>query len=233
MFKILEEDWQAYASDLEGQRQTCLTAIIFIAGFFAALRGEEIVQVDLGAMRQNWEEAVEFPRAPHVPLMLAGRFKHEMGEKLFCQPLAIKSKSGLDIKGWFFRTIWVMEKSGVTNGPLFRVAALRGDKFKRASMGDLEPLFHKILNRVKGRYPRVIPEEVNVESEYSVFRSLRRGATAEAQNAEIPPHIIEANNGWRKHMRSRGLTPGMSMLEQYTDAKASVPSLIRFSSSLG
>jgi hypothetical protein len=48
----------------------------------------------------------------------------------------------------------------------------------------------------------------------------------------IPKEAIEANNRWRKHMRSRGLTPGMSMMERYLDAKASVPSLIRFSWSM-
>lgn len=100
-------------------------------------------------------------------------------------------------------------------------------------MGDLEPMFHKVLSRVQARYSKVIPEDVDVNSEYSVFRSLRRGATAEAQNVGIPQHVIEANNRWRKHLRSKVLTPGMSMMEQYTDAKASVPSLVRFSSALG
>jgi hypothetical protein len=74
--------------------------------------------------------------------------------------------------------------------------------------------------------------KVNVAEEYSASRSMRRGATSEAQNAEIPIEVIEANNRWRKHMRSRGLTPGMSMMERYSDAKASVPSLIRFWRSL-
>mmetsp|Transcript_29975 Transcript_29975/g.45445 ORF Transcript_29975/g.45445 Transcript_29975/m.45445 type:complete len:281 (+) Transcript_29975:269-1111(+) len=40
-FEILEEDWRAYGSDLEGQMQTCLTAMIIIMGFFAALRGKK------------------------------------------------------------------------------------------------------------------------------------------------------------------------------------------------
>ena len=90
VFVLLEEDWSAHGSDLEGQLQTCLTAIIFIAGFFAALRGEEIVRVDLGAMHKHWDEAVNFRNAPHVALMLSGRFKRETGEKLFCQPLQLQ-----------------------------------------------------------------------------------------------------------------------------------------------
>lgn len=219
--------WRKIGRRLEGQMQTCWTAVILVAGFFAALRGEEITRVDLGAIRLHWDEAINFDRAPHVPLMLSGRFKRETGEKLFCQPLATTSTKGLDVKNWFYRTICVMEKCGITTGPLFRVAGSRGKSWKRASMGDIEPLFHRILCRVQQRFKNVIPEEVNVESEFSIiYRSLRRGATAEAQNVGIPSSIIEANNRWRKHMRSRGMLPGMSMMERYTDAKASVPSLI-------
>jgi hypothetical protein len=64
--------------------------------------------MDLGAIRKHWDEAMEHPNAPHVPLMLAGRFKREIGEKLFCQPLAPESKSGL--------------KMGIVDGPVFRKA---------------------------------------------------------------------------------------------------------------
>lgn len=228
---LLEEDWKAYGQDIEGQKQTCLTAITLIAGFFAGLRGEEIVRTDLGAIRKHWHEAIEYPRASHVPLMLAGRFKKETGEKLFCQPLAAQTKSGVDIKTWFYRTIWVMEAMGVTAGPLFRVSSSKAD-YKRASMGDLEPLFHGILKKIQVRFSKVIPKDVMVEEEYSVYRSLRRGATSEARNVGIPQEVIEANNRWRKHMRSKGMVPGMSMMERYTDAKASVLSLIRFSKNL-
>jgi hypothetical protein len=90
-------------------------------------------------------------------------------------------------------------------------------------------VIHAILERVQKKWASVIPDNVVVKDEYSVYRLLRRGATAEAQNAQIPTSAIEANNRWRKHARSRGITPGMSMMERYTGAKASVPSLIRFS----
>jgi hypothetical protein len=103
---------------------------------------------------------------------------------------------------------------------------------KRASTADLDIRLHSILNRVQKRWPNLIPDDVEVTEQYSVYRSLRRGATAEAQNVRVPQEVIEANNRWRKHARSRGLTPGMSMMERYTDVKASVLSLIRFSGSM-
>ena len=93
-------------------------------------------------------------------------------------------------------------------------------------------LFHGILSRVQKSNPRLIPEAIHIKEEYSVYRSLRRGATAEAQNAGVPKADIEANNWWRKRERARGLTPGMSMMERYSEAKASIPTLVMFAESL-
>jgi hypothetical protein len=40
--------------------------------------------------------------------MLAGWFKREIGEKLFCQLLVLESKSGLKIQLWMFWLIGPM-----------------------------------------------------------------------------------------------------------------------------
>jgi hypothetical protein len=126
----------------------------------------------------------------------------------------------------------VFGKLGIVSGPLFRVnSGKKGSgKFKRASSGDLDPAFHQILGRVQKDHSKLISDRTNIAEEYSVYRSLRRGrATAYVQNVEVPKEVIEANNRWRKHLRAPGLTPGMSMMERYSDAKESVPVLIRFS----
>jgi hypothetical protein len=123
----------------------------------------------------------------------------------------------------------VFARLGVISGPLFRVGGKDQGKFKRASCGNLDPSFHEILKRVRKIHSRLIGEKTNIVEEYSVYRSLRRGATAHAQKVEMPKEVIKAHNRWRKHLRARGLTPGMSMMERYSDAKASVPALIRFS----
>ena len=83
--------------DEGGKLKAALTATMLIAGWFAALRGEEIVRIDVGQMRSHWVESVNHTEEPHVPLMLMGRFKREIGEKDFCQPPAMTSKSGVKI----------------------------------------------------------------------------------------------------------------------------------------
>lgn len=232
--QLLEEDWKLFAAndDKEGQKGTALLAVALIAGFFGALRGEEVVRLDVGAMREHWHESLDYPECPHVPMMLAGRFKQEIGEKLFCQPLAMVSNSGIAIALWFHRTLEILSKFGVISGPVFRVKGKSKGSYKKASTADLDPVFHGLLERVQKRWPSVIAESVKVESEYSMFRSCRRGATSEAQNVNLPQATIEANNRWRKKLRSKGMTPNMSMMERYSDAKASVKHLIKFSQSL-
>ena len=106
-------------------------------------------------------------------------------------------------------------------------------KKTKMSVAEMDIGFHELLRSVQSRCPNLIQDSVNIEEDYSIKRSLQRGATAEAQNAYIPTNVIEANNRWRKVARAKGMTPGMSMMERYTNVKASVPTLILFSFSIG
>ena len=123
-FEILESDWRAAAQtgDKDGLKTASLTAVAVIGSFFAALRGEEVTKIDLGGIRKYWDEAMKLPvESRHVPLMLAGRFKREIGEKVFCQPLAVTTKSGINLVLWFMRAIMILDKLGETWGPFFKV----------------------------------------------------------------------------------------------------------------
>jgi hypothetical protein len=226
---LLENDWELFEGDAHGKLKTALTAVSVIGGFAAVLRGEEIVRMDLGAIRKHWNESMEHPDAPHVPLMLAGRFKREVGEKLFCQPLALESKSGLKIWLWMFWLIGSYDALKIVDRPVFRTAGKGPGTIRRAQIADLDPMMHAVLKRVQLSRPNVIPDSVDVKSEYSMFRSVRRGSTSQAQNVRLPKEVIEANNCWRKSLKARGLTPGMSMMERYSESRASVLTLIRYS----
>jgi hypothetical protein len=202
--------------------------MILIGGFSGALRGEELPKIELGAIRKHWDEAINHPTTPHVPLVLTGRFKLTDGERLFFLPLACRSQAGIDIRLWTHQLLETYNAQGVNSGPVFRVAQ-KGGKVKRSAMGDLDLLFHGILMRVQERWPRVLPGTVKVQDETSVRRSLRRGSTTEASNRGIPREVVEANQRWGKHQRSRGVLPGMSMMERYSDARANVGYLVRYS----
>ena len=106
--------------------------------------------------------------------------------------------------------------------------------WRRAKVGDLNVILHALLGRVRQdpRFPGVIADDVKIEDEYSVSRSLKRGATSQARNQKVPQDVIEENNRWRKKERAQGRTPHMSLLERYADARASIPLLVQFSQSL-
>ena len=229
--EILEEGWGKSGLEFNERLGIALTGALLVIGFTAALRGEEMPQIDLGPMNRYWEEGDRHPRLKHVPLVMLGRFKQTVGEKLYFQPLAQVTNSGIRVKQWIGRVLFVYKKAGVTGGPMFRTVSKRG-VVKGATVGDLDMLFHDILRQVQERRPDVLPVNVNVGDEYSVRRSLRRGSTSEAQNVQVPREVIEANNRWRKHMRSRGILPSMDMIERYSDAKASIEALVRYSTML-
>lgn len=229
--QILEEDWNSMSSQISLLLPIALTGALIVSGFGAGLRGEEIPQIDLGGLRKHWHEGSEHSH-PHVPLVLKGRFKQTTGEKLYFQPLAVRSKSGVEYKLWIQRVIALYQHHGIVSGPLFRTVNAKSGKARRASIGDLDVLLHDVLKRLQIRRPNVLPKSVNVEEEISARRTLRRTFTTQAQNVQIPKDVIEANNRWRKHLHSRGVLPSMDMVERYSDAKASVEHLSRPSAML-
>ena len=163
----------------------------------------------------------------HVPLILAGTFKGESGIKLFIQPLAAKTKDGRDLSKWYRRYLQCLQEEGVTKGPLFC-----NEKGSRMTVSELDFHFISVLQEVQRKFPNAIPDNVKVDNEYSVFRSLRRGATSEAQNGGLPETVIESNNRWRKFHQAKGMRPGWSMMQYYTDAQVTAPMLIQFSAGL-
>jgi hypothetical protein len=111
--------------------------MILVGGFLGGLRGEELTKLELGTIRKHWDEAIQH-NTPHVPLVLAGRFKMSDGEKLFFLPLACQSTSGIHNRLWTHRLLEAYGALGVYSGPVFCMGGKR-DKVKRSAMGDLDP----------------------------------------------------------------------------------------------
>ena len=226
----LEKKWDLSNGDSIGQKKASVVACILLAGFYGGLRGEEINRVDYGGIQKYWIEGMTGPKGrKHMPLVLTGTFKQKIGLKFFTQPLAPVTKAGINIAKWFKRALDIFQAEGIRKGPLF----MNESKKRRASIAEMDCLLYPLLREIQRKFPNVISHETDIEGSFSTYRSLRRGATAEAQNAKIPKAVIEANNRWRKYARHNGTAAGMSMMDRYSDAKACVPTLIRFSYNLG
>jgi hypothetical protein len=67
-------------------------------------------------------------------------------------------------------------------------------------------------------------------------RSIRRGSTAQTRNERVPKDVINGNNRWRAEVAAkegRAAAFGGNMMERsYTDVRAAVESLLRYSEAL-
>lgn len=96
-------------------------------------------------------------------------------------------------------------------------------------MTEMDSWQHNILHKVQQKYLMVIADTICIEDEFSIYRSLRRGANTKARNEKIPQDITNANLRWRKVMQSQGMIAGITIQKQYTDLSANVPTLVIFS----
>jgi hypothetical protein len=141
-----------------------IKGMLVTAGLGGGMRGEEIGRIDICVIRKHWQEALRHPEEPHIPLTMAGRFKRTVGEKVYGQPLALESASGLQYRPWMHRALQEQYgRAGVTQGPMFRVEDKKrghieeGRKgFKRAKVGDLDNVFRPLLVHVQEQYPDTI-----------------------------------------------------------------------------
>jgi hypothetical protein len=78
----------------------------------------------------------------------------------------------------------------------------------------LEPKFFGHLNWVRIRYPDLFLPNVNIEDDFGIPRSCRRGASMEAANQGVGSDVIELICRWRKVERAQGRTPNLGMREQ-------------------
>jgi hypothetical protein len=74
--------------------------------------------------------------------------------------------------------------------------------------------------------------DLDIREEFSINRSFRRGSSTHAQNAKVPPEVVEAQNRWRKIERAKGKKPSLAMIETYADIEQLIPTLVRYSAML-
>jgi hypothetical protein len=121
-------------------------------------------------MLYYWKEATE-GKDVHIPLMLLGRFKKEVGGKYFCQPLAPVTDSGRNLIVWFQRKLTLLVQQSLRKGPMFKSSTMG----KKMSISKMDELFHNVLLEFQRRYPKILPDSIKITDEFSTFGSLRRG----------------------------------------------------------
>jgi hypothetical protein len=113
------------------------------------------------------------------------------------------------MQGWLFK-----EKSG-----------------KRAKFGHYQEYFRSLVERAREEDPKLVPSAVETVN-FSLWRSLHRGAVLETTNNNVDVQVVELINRWRKKEAARGSEAGLPMRQVYTQVRSALSTMKEFSRAL-
>lgn len=225
---LRELEWELL--EVEGTEQVGVVELGALSAieYGCSLRGPEGFMVDLKGLikYQGRGRGAEHDRQ-HTIIPLLGRFKNEVGERTHLCAMVDETDSGLKLGVWVDRLIKLRTRQRVFSGPAFRTS-----QGYAAKIGDFEPRMLDVLKRVQERCPELIPPEVNIDDDYGLNRSFRRGATTTAQANGVSDAVINLVNRWRKVENSKGGKPSLQMIEHYVDIRMMLKRVLQFSSGL-
>jgi hypothetical protein len=219
----LDDRWRE-ATTAPRRKEVVEIAFFLVLTFCLGLRGEEVVKLDIGGFFTYFESGKNHPEHPHVMVTLQGRFKGETGERWHLLPIVWKTRSGVEACVWATRMRDSLQERGRHHG--FAFANARG---KQAKAALYEPRFFEQLNFVRARHPGLFPPGINVEDDFGVSRSGRRGSATEAANQGVAAAIIEMICRWRKVERAQGRAPNLGMREHYMEVSQALEIHLQYS----
>jgi hypothetical protein len=219
----LEQDWST-ARTMEMRKEVVEIAMFMVTAYCLALRGEEVVKMDIAGFLTYYEAGKNHATDPHVMIPLLGRFKGETGERWHLLPIVWKTRSGIEAGIWAGRLKSSLLERRRLNGFVFS-----NKKGKQAKASTLEPKFFGELNWVRTRYPDLFPPNINIEDDFGIPRSCRRGASTEAANQGVGKDIVEMICRWRKVERAQGRAPNLGMREHYMEVSQALRTYLQFS----
>jgi hypothetical protein len=221
--KVLEREWKQ-AITIGAQKTIAEMGVIFIVGMCTAIRGEELLLVDLVGTKKSLKNLSENDEG-HFWLKILGRTKgNQLSGAEFNVPcVGVTEGTGLRPGKWIRRLVRVLEAKGYRNGPLLR------RKLIPPKLMEFENDFFKVIEKVQA-VSGLIAEEVCVRDEYGLDRSTRRAGTIHAKNMRVPDDVVNANNRWRREaVNGTGGGSRLDLIEVYTTLEALLPTALRFS----
>ena len=111
----------------------------------------------------------------------------------------------------------VCESEDRTHGPAFATA--RGDL---ADPGDYNAVFRSYVKQVQ-ESTDLVDDSKEVDSTYSLNRTLRRTLQTRLTRAGMTPSMQESMNRWRKVENAKGKRPRFNMRQLYAEACLQMP----------
>jgi hypothetical protein len=199
----LERDWDAATelADKQELRKLANHASFYLLLYCGSLRGFEGNKVLLADLRRQIVEPGS-PQAnlygPHIGLPLAGRFKaRSQDNRTILIPIAYDTASKLQPGVWVKQLINLLEKDGIITGWLFQDVTKT-----QLPMSYFEDDFYDRLYAIQQDQPHVFTEGIEIQEDYHLTRSFRRGATTRATAAGVASEDIDYINRWHRVLYS-------------------------------
>jgi len=198
------------------KRWLSMVGCYLLISFVLSLRGNEGLMVEAGGLVNHLPHGKEAGEViPFVVVPLLGRFKNEDGEKWHLMISATsETASGFRVRYWVEKVCSILSAESKLSGPAFCHPS--GSVIRTAEM-DAE--FHSQLESIQEKRPDLIPVNVEVREDYSVFRSLRRGSTSRVGELGVPDPIVDLHNRWRKVEIGGGQISSGNMRANYTELR--------------
>ena len=225
----LEYDINAADTSPERQRECAMLGSFLLIGFVCALRGNEIFLVEAEGIQSMIQKGLSEPdmKRQHVVIPLLGRFKNEEGERWHVMPSVSVTRSGFQVRHWVERLVNVLklEKHGL--GPAF--CNVDGEMLK---YGWIDERFVEELQKVQKTHSHLIDASIEVDENFSIFRSIRKGSTARAVDMKVDQLTIDLHNRWRTLENRGGSKSTKSMQDYYSDLRLTINARLAYSRAL-
>jgi hypothetical protein len=222
LLNILEREWVQADGATACERIASLGAFAVI-GFCGSFRGSEIFLTDLFGLRKFLKDTERLGR-DHVVIPLLGRYKGEQNTCYHLSPMASITSSGIPIKRWIERLVQVRDQEGRTHGPAF---CDKAGGIARAF--EYEAGFIERLLEIQVADPEAISPDVDINEQFGISRSFRRGAISVARTRGIDDKYVQLINRWCTVEKARGRKPSLPMHKHYSDIAILIPELVKFS----
>jgi hypothetical protein len=216
---IFERKWKK-GLPLLARKKVAEMGSWFVAGFYTALRREEMLLVEYAETAQEvrhlaWEVDLYFA------WVISGRTKGNQvsGNKFKAPCLGTAGGTGLQSGKWVTRLLGIIKSQRRQQG---------GHLFMRnmsiPKLMEYQDDLYRLLEKVQAT-TKYIEESVDVRDAYGIF--LYRGVMAHARNMGLHKDFISAINRWRTEMNSGD--PSLDLPDTYASLEASLPLLLKYS----
>jgi hypothetical protein len=227
LMNMYEMEWREKGEAME--LDSMAAALFCTVTFCSGMRGYETMWTDLAALRAEIEHIDLTRDYRGVGWPVVGKFKAEGGGTgRHVIPIAATTSSGLPNLRWARRMVEKMESLGKTTGYLF----VNEKTGRRAECSLYKPDVFEKLEEIQRLHPELIEPGCEVNEEFGMQRSFRRGFDSECRNRGISDSDINSMCRWQVEKARQGRSSARSMLDLYTDYRLAKDMLLRPSSAL-